>query len=213
MQTWTELTKGAQMQIAKLSPFFPLWLKPNHLTFLRLVLVLPTALLIWQGFYGLGLICHLFGWWLDLFDGIFARSRNQTSRLGAVLDPLSDKCSVISALWLLLAPAHLLWFLVAALTVVEVLLFLARPVKYVLKRMKEPEAEVKADSFKANDFGKLKTIPENLAVIFALIALLFESHTLFYVLIGFVNYLFLPLSVFLALASLAWHFRKKGLKS
>lgn len=213
MQTWTEMTKGIQMQIGKLSPLFPLWLKPNHFTLARLFLVLPTALLIWQGSYCLGLICHLFGWWLDLFDGIFARSRNLTSRLGAVLDPFADKCSIISALWLLLAPAQLLWFLVVALTVIEVFLFITRPVKYLLKKMEEPKKEVGADSFKANNFGKLKTIPENLAVIFALVALFWENSAPSNLVIGFVNYLFLPLSIFLALASLVWHFRKKGAKS
>ena len=63
----------------------------------------------------------------DALDGYFARSRNQRTRLGTLLDPLADKSLLISALILLTGP----WgrsFFVPHLPVWYVLLVISRDV-------------------------------------------------------------------------------------
>jgi CDP-diacylglycerol--glycerol-3-phosphate 3-phosphatidyltransferase len=41
-------------------------------------------------------------WFTDLLDGYFARSRNEISELGKIIDPLADKVTVISLVIILL---------------------------------------------------------------------------------------------------------------
>ena len=52
-------------------------------------------------------------WISDLLDGYFARSRNETSELGKIIDPLADKVSVIAIIIILLAQGLIpLWFVI-----------------------------------------------------------------------------------------------------
>ena len=64
---------------------------PNLLSISRLVLVFPLILFleINRPFYVFILI--IIGGLTDYFDGLIARKFNLKTRLGAILDPLSDK--------------------------------------------------------------------------------------------------------------------------
>ena len=64
---------------------------PNILTISRLILVIPLIFLLEMNntFYVFFLI--IFGGLTDYFDGLIARRLNLKSKLGAILDPLSDK--------------------------------------------------------------------------------------------------------------------------
>ncbi|MGS4945291.1 CDP-diacylglycerol--glycerol-3-phosphate 3-phosphatidyltransferase [Meridianimarinicoccus sp. RP-17] len=96
-----------------------IWNLPNVLTVLRLAsapalalvfVVLPRPLSDWAAlalFVGAAIT--------DWCDGYLARRWNQTSRFGAMLDPIADKAMVITALALLLALFRLdPWLLVPA---------------------------------------------------------------------------------------------------
>lgn len=91
---------------------------PNYLTLGRIFLVplLVVVLLTpyseeWFGIhrYTLGIVVFLVAAITDIIDGRLARSRNQVSKLGTLLDPLADKLLISSALIVLvdkhLAPA------------------------------------------------------------------------------------------------------------
>lgn len=69
---------------------------PNTLTVLRIVLVPVIVILLIQGEYGKALICFIIAGVTDGLDGLIARSFNQTTVVGAYLDPLADKALVIS---------------------------------------------------------------------------------------------------------------------
>jgi CDP-diacylglycerol--glycerol-3-phosphate 3-phosphatidyltransferase len=82
------------------------WSVPNILTVLRLVaaplvglvfLILPRPLADWTA-----LILFLFASLTDYLDGWLARKWGQTSRFGAMLDPIADKAMVVIALAVLL---------------------------------------------------------------------------------------------------------------
>lgn len=84
----------------------PLLTLPNLLTLLRVVLVLPIALLLlpsadwarWLAF-ALMVLASVTDW----ADGYFARARAQVSPLGRFLDPIADKLLVVAVLVVLVA--------------------------------------------------------------------------------------------------------------
>ncbi len=67
---------------------------PNILSFLRL----PLALAFLQGNIGLRVAAIIIAGLTDLLDGFLARRFGQSSRLGTILDPLTDKIFVLMAL-------------------------------------------------------------------------------------------------------------------
>ncbi len=73
---------------------------PDKLTFFRLA-VTPLFVLVlfvqFPGNYTLALSLFLLGMLTDYFDGLLARSRNQVSEMGKLLDPLADKILITSA--------------------------------------------------------------------------------------------------------------------
>lgn len=89
---------------------------PNVLTLVRLVLILPFALTFWGQAYAWALALFVLAGVSDVVDGWLARRFGWTSRFGAIVDPIADKCLVLAALALLCWQAALpLWFFVLAL--------------------------------------------------------------------------------------------------
>jgi len=77
---------------------------PNVMSFARIILI-PIFMVLYlnESFYIIGIpifamLVFLLGFALDILDGIIARNFNQESRLGKVLDPLSDKLFRLSIL-------------------------------------------------------------------------------------------------------------------
>jgi len=77
-----------------------------------------TALIFRWTATGIFLIIFL----LDALDGYFARKRNEISKLGTLLDPLTDKAMLLSALILLSFPSNVFecslppWFVVVVIS-------------------------------------------------------------------------------------------------
>ncbi len=70
---------------------------PNLITFLRLLLAVPLVLLLLNRQYSAALVVLVVAGLSDGIDGFLARRYNSLSRLGAILDPLSDKVLLVSA--------------------------------------------------------------------------------------------------------------------
>lgn len=71
---------------------------PNAITLARLALILPLAIALEGGHAMWALSLFAFASGTDWVDGYLARKLNQTSALGALLDPLVDKILVTAAL-------------------------------------------------------------------------------------------------------------------
>jgi CDP-diacylglycerol--glycerol-3-phosphate 3-phosphatidyltransferase len=77
-----------------------IWNLPNGLTLLRIFLVPFLVVVLLTKFSGrefVGLGIFLVAAITDFFDGWVARRRNQTTRLGALLDPIADKLLMSAA--------------------------------------------------------------------------------------------------------------------
>jgi cardiolipin synthase len=89
---------GPPPQTRRGEPLNP-WTIPNAIGFARLALV-PLFLVIGlssgDGRSGLAFALFAFIAWSDYFDGMAARITGQYSRLGALLDPLTDRMLVLS---------------------------------------------------------------------------------------------------------------------
>ncbi|HEX8030606.1 MAG TPA: CDP-diacylglycerol--glycerol-3-phosphate 3-phosphatidyltransferase, partial [Vicinamibacterales bacterium] len=73
---------------------------PNALTLLRIFLVPFLVVVLLTKFTGrefVGLGIFLIAAITDFFDGWIARRRNQTTRMGALLDPIADKLLMSAA--------------------------------------------------------------------------------------------------------------------
>ena len=76
------------------------WNLPNALTLLRIFMVPCLVVVLLTKFEGrefVGLAIFLVAAITDFFDGWVARRRNQTTRLGALLDPIADKLLMSAA--------------------------------------------------------------------------------------------------------------------
>lgn len=112
---------------------------PNMLTISRIV-VIPV---IFLSIYIHGAWWSFIAAWLfiiasitDYFDGYLARTRNQTSAFGRLLDPIADKLLVVSALMIIVAN-DMVW----KISYVPVVIILCREV--LVSGLREFLAEVK----------------------------------------------------------------------
>jgi len=74
---------------------------PNALTLLRILAIPFFAIAVWYGHYWQAFIIFAAAGFTDLLDGLIARTFNQSSELGAVLDPAADKMLMTTAFVLL----------------------------------------------------------------------------------------------------------------
>jgi CDP-diacylglycerol---glycerol-3-phosphate 3-phosphatidyltransferase len=99
------------------------------LTLSRIPLALLTIYLYQQGNAALSVLAFvlfLIGSFSDTLDGILARKYHVTSKLGAMLDPITDKFFVLSLYWFLYSKQYIILEIFAILLVREVGIFLWR---------------------------------------------------------------------------------------
>jgi len=75
---------------------------PNAISFLRIVLIVPTLWMIAEGEFGWALALFFIAGFSDGLDGYLAVRFNWQSRLGALLDPAADKL-LITGMFITLA--------------------------------------------------------------------------------------------------------------
>ncbi|MCB0711591.1 MAG: CDP-alcohol phosphatidyltransferase family protein [Ignavibacteriae bacterium] len=93
-----------------------LWGASNLLSIARLLMTLPTCLLVYYGHRDLAVISFFVAAFTDYLDGWVARRFNQISDLGKILDPLADKVYVAGVVILLATLGVIpLWFLLPIL--------------------------------------------------------------------------------------------------
>ena len=126
---------------------------PNILTMGRIAMIpLMVVCFYWLGEHGRVWAAGLFAAAAvtDWFDGYLARKLNQTTALGAFLDPVADKLIVSIALVLLVAHFNELWLTLPAMIIV------GREI--VISALREWMAELgKRANVAVSSMGKVKT--------------------------------------------------------
>ena len=112
----------------------------------------PTWQVIsWTSFFIVGMT--------DVLDGRIARSRNQISNFGAILDPIADKALIATALIGLSILEKLPWWVT--------ILILVREISVTILRF----AVIKREVISASKGGKIKALTQNFAVGFYILPL------------------------------------------
>lgn len=78
--------------------YIPHSVKPNHVTIIRFVLVPIVYWLLTIENFEMALIVFVIAASTDFIDGTMARTRNQITDLGKVIDPVADKLLILSIL-------------------------------------------------------------------------------------------------------------------
>ncbi len=140
---------------------------PNQLTLLRILLIPVFVLVFYMSFAWNNIIaCLIFilAAITDILDGYLARKLNQTSSLGAFLDPVADKLMVAVVLVLLIQQNPDIYLTLAAAVII------GREI--TVSALREWMAEIGARSKVAvSVLGKIKTIAQMVALGF----LIFEE--------------------------------------
>ena len=82
---------------------------PNLITTTRLLLSIPISISIYQGSEGIALILFIVAGLSDGLDGFLARKFSWESKFGRLLDPLADKCLILSTLLLMMLVQMRMW--------------------------------------------------------------------------------------------------------
>ena len=90
---------------------------PNIITVIRILLVVPTAWLLWEMRYVDALILMSIAGASDALDGWLARRFRWTSKFGAAMDPIADKLLVAVLFVVFTIQGHIpLWVAIIVLT-------------------------------------------------------------------------------------------------
>lgn len=156
-------------------PLIPRPVRPNHLTFLRLILTPLVLYFLWQGNFILGLTLFLIAALTDALDGAMARLRSQITVWGIIYDPVADKVLIGGAVLVLLLKVH--FFLALAVVFLELITVLGA---FYFKNRRNKLCP-------ANVWGKTKMVLQVAAVVFLILGeilgfpgLLSFSFTIFY---------------------------------
>ena len=133
---------------------------PNQLTLLRIILIPVFVLVFYLPFEGNNIaacIIFILAAVTDMLDGYLARKLNQTSSLGAFLDPVADKLMVAVVLILLVQQTPEIYLALPAAVII------GREI--TVSALREWMAELGARSKVAvSVWGKIKTIAQMIAL-------------------------------------------------
>lgn len=144
---------------AVFAPLIPRWVRPNHLTVLRLLLIPAVLYYLSVERYAVGVPLFIFAALTDWFDGSLARNRRQITEWGVIYDPIVDKLLIGSVLFLIVLE-HINYALGVALLAVEVFIIV---VGWLRRRRGVVEP--------ANVWGKIKMMAEVGGILLLLAAL------------------------------------------
>lgn len=136
---------------------------PNLISAFRILLVPIFLVFIINDRFLAGLIVFVLAGLSDAADGMIARLFNQKSRLGSYLDPLADKCLLVSA-FVCLAAIHIIPLWLAVIVITRDILILLGSFILFLKNG--------ADTVKPSVWGKATTFFQ-LATVFLVLV---EKH-------------------------------------
>ena len=142
---------------------------PNKLTILRIILVLAMVIINFFDIPGNFLNVPTKFWIFEMLfivasitdqlDGYIARSRNQVTAFGKFLDPIADKILVVTTLIILVENGKIPGWIPIIIVFRE----------FIVSGYRLIAVEKQGEVIAANLWGKIKTVTQMIAIIFALI--------------------------------------------
>lgn len=156
----------------------PRSVRPNHLTIVRLLLIPIILALMILDLRVWAFVLFVLTACTDFVDGAMARTRDQITALGMVLDPIADKLLIGTVLaWVGYKDNwHFTESTFLNTVIPFVVAFIALELIVTAVGMGAAQKGKRARS--ANLFGKTKMIAQSLAVVLFLIAGIFDLHNL-----------------------------------
>lgn len=133
--------------------FIPHTVKPNQITIIRFALVPVVYLLLKSNNFGLALVVFVIAASTDFIDGAMARTRDQITDVGKMIDPVADKLLIISVL-LFIGFKYLIVRIFVAFIILELLAVIFGT--FFAHKVGKPIG--------ANVFGKIKMILQSFSV-------------------------------------------------
>jgi CDP-diacylglycerol--glycerol-3-phosphate 3-phosphatidyltransferase len=134
---------------------FPHSVRPNHLTFVRFLLIPVVVVLLGLGLDWWALGVFIVATMTDFIDGAMARKRDQITLLGTYIDPMADKLLVAAVLgWVAYTQSIVLAWVMVAFIVVELVVTAIYTPTLIRLRSVRP----------ANTYGKAKMIFQSIAL-------------------------------------------------
>lgn len=138
---------------------FPQWVRPNHLTILRLVLIPVVLVLLHADLRWWAFGVFFAAMCTDFIDGAMARLRGQITLFGTYVDPIADKL-LIASVFAWTGYRYLVVQIMLALIVIELVVTAIGARILLQTRTMRP----------ANTFGKAKMVVQSVALVLFLIA-------------------------------------------
>lgn len=141
----------------------PKFIKPNHITFFRLLFTPFVLYLLFMNNYLLGGIWFIFLGLTDALDGSVARLRDEVTKTGRWFDPLADKLLVVFTGALMISKFLNFWIFFA-LFLVELMI----AIKAIYRKM------FNQGNLEANVSGKIKMVLQIIGIGFIFIGATFN---------------------------------------
>ncbi|MEK7539633.1 MAG: CDP-alcohol phosphatidyltransferase family protein [Patescibacteria group bacterium] len=161
-----DILKSKDQLFKPLADALPLWITPNGLAVFRLIMVVPIGYFALAGQAVPTAFLLVAAYFTDVLDGVLARSRNQVTKAGAVLDPIADKVIFLVLFWIL--GWQVLDLRIFTLLALIELVFLLTGLIFSLV----PSKNLPDRKFGANIYGKLKTVFEVVGLLLLIVYLM-----------------------------------------
>lgn len=160
------ILKSKDQLLKPLADALPSWITPNGLAVFRLGMVIPIGYFALAGQAIPTAFLLVAAYFTDVLDGVLARSRNQVTKAGAVLDPIADKVIFLVLFWIL-GWKVLDVKIFTLLALMELVFLLTGSIFSLIPSKNLPDRQ-----FGANIFGKLKTIFEVFGLLLLIVFLM-----------------------------------------
>ncbi|MBD0384290.1 CDP-alcohol phosphatidyltransferase family protein [Paenibacillus sp. WST5] len=143
------------------------------LTISRFLLIPVYLMFFFNGYIKIAFLILLLAGLTDILDGYLARTRGLITQVGVMLDPLADKCMMITVILSLLISGMIPWEAAAAMFIRDLGMIIGSAFFHFRGKLTVP----------ANVMGKLTTVLYYLAILFIVFELTFAITYLWFVII------------------------------
>ena len=147
--------------------FIPYSVRPNHVTVIRFILIPIVYWLLMKGIFGWALFTFFIAASTDFIDGAMARTRDQITDVGKIIDPIADKLLIMTVLLYI----GFGYFIIKVFVIVIILELIANFISVIFSSMV-------GRPIGANLYGKIKMILQSFSIGFFMLGILIGYYLL-----------------------------------